>query len=61
MRLIDISDIAATNLTEVAFFDTYPDNDDTSFNGVWSVYPYLPSGNVIVSDITGGLFIVARQ
>ncbi|WP_291182267.1 choice-of-anchor B family protein [Gilvibacter sp.] len=61
IRQIDLSDIASASMTELAFFDTYPDNDDASFNGVWSVYPYLPSGNIIVSDISGGLFIVARQ
>ena len=61
IRTIDISGIEATTLTEVGFFDTFPENNDASFNGVWSVYPFLPSGNIIVSDISGGLFIVRRQ
>ena len=61
IRVIDISAIESTTMTEVASFDTFPDNNDASFNGVWSVYPFLPSGNIIVSDISGGLFIVARQ
>lgn len=61
IRMVDISAIEAATMTEVALFDTFPDNDETSFNGVWSVYPFLPSGNIIVSDIAGGLFIVARQ
>jgi len=43
---------------EVAWFDTYPDNDNPSFNGAWSVYPYLPSGTIIVSDIERGLFLL---
>lgn len=43
--------------TEVAYFDTYPDNDNPSFNSLWSVYPYFPSNVVIGSDIEKGLFI----
>lgn len=44
--------------TEVAFFDTYPQGNTNNFNGAWGVYPYLPSGNIIVSDIEGGLFVL---
>ena len=28
------------------------------FNGAWGVYPYLPSGTIVVSDIEGGLFVL---
>ena len=31
------------------------------FQGAWSVYPYLPSGTIIVSDINSGLFILSMQ
>lgn len=48
-------------LTEVAFFDTYPLNDNPTFNGAWNNYPYFESGNVIVSDIDGGLFVLRPQ
>ena len=58
LRIIDISDIAAGNLTEIASFDTFVGNDTASFDGVWSVYPYLPSGNIIVNDINSGLFVL---
>ena len=44
---------------EIAFFDTFPANDDASFSGAWSVYPYLPSGTIIVSDRDSGLFILS--
>ena len=27
-------------------------------NGAWSVYPYLPSGRIIVSDMLNGLFVL---
>ena len=46
------------NPVEVGFFDTYPANDDPGFSGAWSNYPFYPSGTVIVSDRTGGLFIL---
>lgn len=58
LRILDISDIANANLTEVAFFDTYPTNDNASFNGAWSNYPYFESGVVVISDIDRGLFLV---
>lgn len=47
------------NLVEVAFFDTYPEGDSASFNGAWNVFPYFPSGNVIISDLNRGLFVVS--
>ncbi|GJM19306.1 MAG: hypothetical protein DHS20C14_15190 [Phycisphaeraceae bacterium] len=46
------------NPTEVAWFDTFPGSDSASFNGAWSNYPFFPSGNVIVSDIERGLFVL---
>jgi choice-of-anchor B domain-containing protein len=45
-------------LTEVAFFDTYLPNNGATFNGAWNNYPYFPSGNIPISDINGGLFVV---
>ena len=46
---------------EIAFFDTFPANDATEISGAFSVYPYLPSGTIIVSDINNGLFILSLQ
>ena len=42
---------------EVGFFDTYIEDDASNFNGLWSVYPFLPSGVIIGSDIEKGLFL----
>lgn len=61
VRFFDISSIGSKTVTESAFFDTYPSNNNAAFNGVWNVYPYLPSGNIIVSDFDGGLFILKKQ
>lgn len=48
------------NLVEVAHYDTYldPINPADPFDGAWGVYPYLPSGNLIISNIGEGLFIL---
>ena len=61
LRVLEFGDLAIQQLSEVAFFDTFPGNDATEFDGAWSVYPYLPSGNVIVSDVANGLFILTLQ
>lgn len=58
LRILDISDIANANLSEVAYFDIYPSGDSASFNGAWSNYPFFGSGVVVVSGIEQGLFIL---
>lgn len=58
LRIVDISNIASGVMTEFAFFDTFIPNDNTAFNGAWNIYPYFESGNIIISDIEGGLFVV---
>ena len=41
------------------YYDTRPgDNNYSGFNGAWGAYPYLPSGNIIVSDVESGLFVI---
>jgi choice-of-anchor B domain-containing protein len=58
MRVLDLSDIANANLSEVGYFDVHPPDDAVSFNGSWSVYPYFESGLIIISSIELGLFVV---
>ena len=41
------------NLVQVGNYDTYPTGSGNGFNGCWGVYPYLPSGNIIASNISG--------
>ncbi len=45
------------NPQEVGHFDTWPNDDADTFNGLWSVYPYFPSGVIIGSDLERGLFV----
>lgn len=57
LRILNVSDPA--NPREVAFFDTAPHTTNgPGFNGAWSVYPYFRSGNIVISSIEQGLFIV---
>lgn len=60
LSVIDVSGIGSGSLFESGYFDTYPENNSASFNGAWSVYPYFSSGNIIISDINMGLFIVKK-
>ena len=61
VRVLDISNIEDQVVTEKAFFDTYPSNNNTQFDGVWSVYPYFESGKIVISDINSGFFIIQKS
>ena len=56
LTVLDITDPA--NPFQRGYFDTFPSSDSSSFNGAWGVYPYLPSGLILVSDINSGLYIL---
>jgi len=58
LRILDLASIDDGTLTEVAYFDVEPRTDIADFGGAWSVYPFLPSGNIIVSSIESGLFVL---
>ena len=34
-------------------------DDHNSYRGAWGVYPFLPSGNILVSDMQYGLYVLA--
>lgn len=56
LRVFDTSDVL--NIAEVAYFDTFPSSNFVNFVGAWGVYPSLPSGIVLISDIERGLFVL---
>lgn len=58
LRVLSFGDLATDTFAEVAFFDTYPDSNAAEFVGAWNVYPFFPSGTVIVSDSDRGLFVL---
>jgi choice-of-anchor B domain-containing protein len=51
------------NLVEVGSFDTYliPAANSAGTDGAWGVYPFLPSGTLLLSDIENGLFLLKRD
>lgn len=57
VQVWDISNPSTPKLT--GFYDMVP---NTSYNGtdrgVWGVYPFLPSGNILVSDDVNGLYVL---
>ena len=56
LRVFDLS-VDPLNPPEVDWYDTYLPNDNTSFAGLFGVYPFFPSGTVIGSDEQSGLYI----
>ncbi|KAJ7157447.1 hypothetical protein C8R46DRAFT_909562 [Mycena filopes] len=66
LRIVDVSSVAEDptggGFSEVAFFDVHPEDDDeggeATFTGSWSVYPYFPSGYIVINSIERGLFVV---
>lgn len=65
---VTITDVSRPqNLIQVGRYDTWPNGSGGGYNGAWGVYPYLPSGNLLVSNIdentgsgpdTGALYIL---
>ncbi len=54
LRILDISDPAVP--IEVGFYQTYKGSPSVLFAGAWGVYPYYPSGKLVVSDMNTGLY-----
>jgi choice-of-anchor B domain-containing protein len=59
LTVLDITQPA--NPKQIAYFDTYPVSNNGAFNGAWGVYPFLPSGVILVSDINSGLFVLRDE
>lgn len=55
VEIVDATDPG--NMVEVGFYDSWT-GANGNFNGVWGAYPFLPSGLVLASDITNGLFVI---
>jgi len=57
-NILKITDVTNVQFQEAGFFDIYPESDSNNFNGAWSNYPYFPSGNIVISGIEQGLFVL---
>jgi choice-of-anchor B domain-containing protein len=55
VRLVDIRD--PQRPSEIGFYDTYPGVITGTF-GAWGAYVFPGSNLIVVSDITGGVFVV---
>lgn len=58
LRILDVSNVASSTFTQAGFFDTVPMSEAATFDGVWTAFPFFASGNVILGDMRGGLFVV---
>ncbi len=58
VKVYDITD--RENPEIAAYNDIYPQNGNTysGFEGTWGIYPFLPSGCIIASDITNGVVMM---
>jgi choice-of-anchor B domain-containing protein len=56
LKVVDISD--PNNITEVGYYDTYPQGETPNFHGAWGTYPFFSSGKILISDIETGLYVV---
>lgn len=59
LRVFDINNLNA--IEQVAFYDTYLAPDHQSYRGAWGVYPLLPSGKILVSDMQTGLYVFSMH
>lgn len=58
VRIFDAVNIDNDQISEVGYFDLYPNNDFAQFSGTWSNYPYLPSGVNIATGMYEGFYIL---
>ena len=57
LQVFDVSD--PLQPTRAYYFDTYLGAARNNYEGAWGVYPFLPSGKILVSDMQSGLYILA--
>lgn len=55
VRVLNISNPSAP--VEIAWYDTYPQNNGNAYQGCWGVYKF-PSGKIIASDMNTGLYVL---
>jgi choice-of-anchor B domain-containing protein len=58
LQVLRINNLETASLTQVGYFDIFPSSDSNLFDGAWGNYPYFPSGNIIVSGMGQGLYVL---
>ncbi len=56
VQVWDISD--PTNPSIAGYYDMIANTSYSGTSGVWGVYPFLPSGNILVSEESTGLYVL---
>jgi choice-of-anchor B domain-containing protein len=54
-NIVDVS--RPNNMVVTGYYDSYSAGSGNGFSGAWGVYPFLPSGTIVVSNIGEGLFV----
>jgi len=54
-NIVDVS--RPNNMIVTGYYDSYSSGSGNGFDGAWGVYPYLPSGTIVVSNIDEGLYV----
>ena len=57
LRILNLLEIYGEE-SEAGYFDVYQADDKYGYQGAFGVYPFFRSGNVIISSVEDGLFIV---
>jgi choice-of-anchor B domain-containing protein len=57
LRVFDAVRVSDAQLSPIGFFDLVPTDDNPTFAGTWSNYPYLPSGINLATSMYDGFFI----
>lgn len=60
LTILDITDTSDVP-QPVGYIDTFPATDDAFFVGAWGAFPFFHSGNIAVSDIDTGFYMVADR
>lgn len=58
LRVLRLNDLANLDIEEVAYYDIIPENNNIQFIGAWNVYPYFPSGTMILSNMYAGFHVL---
>lgn len=54
-NIVDVS--RPNNMIVTGYYDSYAAGSGNGFLGAWGVYPFLPSGTIVVSNIDEGLYV----
>lgn len=60
-RILRMDNLSQAQMTEVAYFDVYPASNSPNFRGNWNNFRFPGSGNVILTGMNQGFFVVKPQ